>query len=121
MRDSVRLTSSSRSGSSSTMRTTGLELIELGTARSNLPALRIGEYEPERAAAPGPRLVEQRRAARLRQLARKEQAEARAAALAAEERLEDALRIFRRDAGAAVGDLEEGPQRGGEPTVPDLD
>src|SRR5579883_3144286 len=134
MRLNVRLTSSSRSGSSSTMRTVGLalELIASCYSGSNLPAdasrpplhlpaLGIGEHQPKRTAAPRPRLVQQRRAARLGQLAREEQAEARAAALAAEERLEDALRVLRRHAGSAVGDFEKGPQRGGEATVADLD
>src|SRR5207253_9399667 len=53
-----------------------------------------------------PRLVEQSRAVRLRELAGEEQPEAGAAA-ATVERLEDALGVLGRDARPAVGDFQE--------------
>ena len=98
MRLSVRLTSSSRSGSSSTISTVGLLMRgRSNSIRAHRNSQRVGSANTSRNTLPPPaaRLIEQRRAVGLRQLAREEQAQARAAAAAAEERLEDALDVSR--------------------------
>ncbi len=59
---------------------------------------RIGEHQPEETAAARARLVEERGAVGLGELAREEQPEPRAACPAREERLEDALGDLRADA-----------------------
>src|SRR4029077_20801411 len=104
MPSSVIASSSQMSGSSSTMRTTGLLTCASAFHR---PALRIREHDAEDAAAAGARLVTQRRAVALAELARNEEPETGAAACRRHEGLEDALAERLVDARPAVGDLEK--------------
>ncbi len=85
------------------------------------PAFGIPEDEAEQAAAAGTRLIEERGAVGLRQFARQEQAQSRAAFVAGEEGLEDALAMLRRNARTAIGHFQEGARRGGQPADAQLD
>src|SRR4029077_15267199 len=73
---------------------------------SDPPPPPVRKHQPEDAATTGARLVEQRRAVGLRELARQEEAEPRASP-GAEERLENALRDLGFHSLAAIGNLEE--------------
>src|SRR5450631_2566236 len=113
MRLSVRLTSSSRSGSSSTIRTSGLLIFG--------PAVRVGEHQAEDTAAAGSRLVQKRRAIGLRKLTREEETQTRTAVAAREEWLEDAFMILRRHPRTAIGDLKIRSQTGAQAAIADFD
>ena len=96
-------------------------LLAGGRVRSSaFPATRIGEHQPEHAAAARAWFVQQRRAVALRQLARQKQAEP-AAAAAAIERLKDALRVLQCDAGATIGDFQKGARRTAHAAAAQLD
>src|SRR5437879_907264 len=73
---------------------------------SALPTARVGEHQPEHAAAAPARLIEERRSVRLGQLTGQEQPETRAAS-AAVKRLENALYVLGCHARPAVGDFQE--------------
>ena len=109
MRLRVRLTSSSRSGSSSTTSTTGCSASRLSPATAwfiGSPSAAGRRTPAGRRCRRRARLIEERRAVALRQLAGEKQPEARAAP-AAVERLEDPLGVLGRYAAAAIGDLAE--------------
>src|SRR5262245_12952740 len=115
MRASVRESSSQMSGSSSTIKARGLAM-----GSGLLPALRVREYDAEDAAASRARLVDEKGAVALGELAGNEEAKARAARARREERLEDAIADRRIDAGTAVEDFEERAVAAGEPSDADL-
>ena len=87
----------------------------------DFPALRIGEHEAKNTTTPAAGLIDQRGAIALRELPGDEQSEAGAALRAGEKRLEDALGIRRRDARAAVQDLQHRPVRGADAAGTELD
>src|SRR5262245_47644867 len=116
MRASVSEGSPRMSGSSSTISARGFAM-----ASGLLPALRVREDDAEDASAAIARLVDEQGAVALRELARDEEPEPRAAGARCEEGLEDPVADGRVDAGAAVQHLEERAVAAREPPDAEFD
>src|SRR5689334_22336211 len=119
MRDNVSVTSSTRSGSSSTTRTNGGAMRRL--AYSGHPAFGVAEHESEQTAAAGAWLIKESSAIGLRKLACEEQTQARTALIAGEEGLENLFAMLNRNSRPAVGHLEKRPRCRGHASHPQLD
>src|SRR5579871_6788866 len=112
MRLRVRLTSSSKSGSSSTISTVGLDatsdlLSSVSVMNSRLPPPWVCEYQPENAASSLACLVEEGGPIGLGQLPCEKQSEPGSPATT-EERLKDPFHQVGQNSGSAVRNLEEG-------------